>query len=205
MHRGLALVAGALLAACQQTSEDGPAPAVTEAQAPAPATGLTGVDALPAPQVDPLTADLPKPDPSLQLAPEEQRIALAASQAPQIYMAIQEDGSRPLSIIFAIDESRDGTPQSDPAIRLTPDQGACNPQAMRNYSFPAPYGDKPVFGSDQVLQGVSADQLPSYMAIQVSEAIVALGVVETLEETRPHNICARKLWEAQLANPSGQG
>ncbi|MEM8841374.1 MAG: hypothetical protein AAGD47_06330 [Pseudomonadota bacterium] len=136
---------------------------------------------------------------------DEQRIALAAAQAPLIYMAIQEDGTRPLSIIFAIDESRDGTPQNDPAIRLTPDGGACNPQTMRSYSFPSPFGDAPVFGSDQVLQGVRADQLPAFMAVRVSETILDMGLVETLEETRPQNICTRKMWDAQLANPPDQG
>lgn len=195
------LAAGLLLAACQTTGEEGPATSPTET-APAPSNATT---ALPEPQVPPAAAQLPAPDASLQLEPEEQRIALAASQAPQIYMAIQQDGSRPISVIFAIDESRDGTPENDPAIRLTPTEGECNPQAMRSYDFPSPFGDAPVFGSDQVLQGVSADQLPSYLAIEVSQSIMALGIAGTLEDTRPQNICTRKLWEAQLANPVERG
>ncbi len=197
------LVAG-VLAACQQTEDTALDPAVTTPATPS-ADGSATLQ-LPEPtQSDPLTNVLPPPDSSLALGSEEQRIALAAAQAPLIYMAIQENGTRPLSIIFAIDESRDGTPQDDSAIRLTPDEGACNPQTMRSYSFPAPFGDAPVFGSDQVLQGVRADQLPAFMAIRVSETIKDMGLVEKIEDTRPQNICTRKMWEAQLANPPDQG
>lgn len=155
------------------------------------------------PTTAPVTT-LPSPDVELGLTSREQQVAFAASQAPHIYMALQEDGSRPLSIIFAIDEGRDGSPNNDPAIRITPDDGSCNPQAMRNYNFPAPY-NRPVFSGDQVLQGVRADQLPAFMAIAVSERIVGLGLRPTLQDTRPQNICTRKLWEAQLENPVQPG
>ncbi|MBY8975527.1 hypothetical protein KHP62_06905 [Rhodobacteraceae bacterium NNCM2] len=205
MRRAALLVIAGALAACQQTAGEGPEAEVTDPVAEAqPAPALEG---LPQPQQssDPLTAQLPPPDPSVELGTEEQRIALAAARAPMIYMAIQEDGTRPLSIIFAIDESRDGTPQDDPAIRITPSDGSCNPQTMRSYSFPSPFGDAPVFGADQILQGVQASQLPAFMAIKASETIVAMGLAEKLEDTRPQNICTRKMWEAQLANPPQQG
>ena len=148
---------------------------------------------------------LPAPGPSRQLDQTEQRIARAAASAPHIYMAIQQDGSRPVSVVFAIDESKDGTPGDDPAIRLTPEDGDCNPQPLRSFNFPETYRKRPVFSGDQILLGVQPDQLPEFMAISVSTELVGLGLVEDREDTRAHNICTRKLWEAQLENPVQAG
>ncbi|MEM9044347.1 MAG: hypothetical protein AAGC81_06610 [Pseudomonadota bacterium] len=219
MHKAFMLVCLCLLAGCKEpigetlgldvtlpidlSQEADEVPSTTEASNEA----QNSASALPPPQpsgqsgvVQPLAA----PELRADLTSREQQVAFAAAQAPRIYMAIQEDGSRPLSIVFAIDEARDGDPSNDPAIRITPEDGTCNPQAMRSYGFPAPF-NAPVFSSDQVLQGVRADQLPAFMAIAVSEKIVGLGLKSSLQETRPQNICTRKLWEAQLENPVQPG
>ncbi|MEM7670224.1 MAG: hypothetical protein AAF317_13975, partial [Pseudomonadota bacterium] len=78
MRRMVGLFAGLAIGACQTTATDGPA----EDTAVSP----SAASSLPAPTTPGVAQTLPVPDPSIQLAPEEQRIALAASQAPQIYM-----------------------------------------------------------------------------------------------------------------------
>ncbi|MEM8793326.1 MAG: hypothetical protein AAGE80_17015 [Pseudomonadota bacterium] len=207
MRRVTGIFCLCLLAGCETPS--GGTVATNGSETGSPAPGASASARLPEPSTGQEPANqallaLPTPEVGSGLSDREQQAAFAASQAPHIYMAIQEDGSRPLSVIFAIDEARDGDLSNDPAIRLTPNDGACNPQAMRNYSFPPPY-NAPVFSGDQVLNGIRADQLPAFMAIAVSEKIVGLGIRPTLQDTRPQNICTRKLWEAQLENPVQQG
>ncbi|MEM6905388.1 MAG: hypothetical protein AAF568_05800 [Pseudomonadota bacterium] len=217
MHRA-ALLAAVLLAGCEGEGLDLPeiavpdlfseetAEALAEEAAPAPVESSelappAGADLLPTPG-----APTPQEtDPDLALNSEEQQIAEIAANAPHIYLAVQEDGGRPTSLIFAIDEARDGTPSNDPAIRLTPDAGQCNPQVMRSYNFPALYDGAPVFSGEQILRGVRAEQLPAYMAIAASNELLRLPQFETRDDVAAHNICTRKFWEAQLANPVDQG
>lgn len=177
----LPLIALLALAACNHDGEE-PAETTTSAAAeqqaaaapadPAPgaATGLPqpGTGAAPAQPVDP-------------------------SQVPQIYVALQGQTGRPVSVIFAIDESRDGTPSDDPAMRITPENGECNPQEMRNHDFGD--GTAPTFGPREVEAGITALQLPSYLAISVTETMLSQGLAATREETAPQNVCTRKLWE----------
>lgn len=158
------------------------------------------IETLPEPETAPAETD-PGAAP---LDDTEQQIARAAAEAPHIYMAIQPDGSRPISVIFAIDESRDNTPSNDPAIRLTPEAGDCNPQPLQRFDFPPPYGEAPVFSGDQILRGIPGERLPEFMAVAVTDEIVSRGLVTDREDTWPHNVCTRKFWEAQLANPAGQ-
>ncbi|MEL6476647.1 MAG: hypothetical protein AAFR17_04905 [Pseudomonadota bacterium] len=175
------------------------------AATPLPAENNEAITSLPEPETGASTP--PAGTGSGTTAPlddTERQIAQAAARAPHIYMAVQPDGGRPISVIFAIDESRDGTPSDDPAIRLTPEDGDCNPQALRQYDFPAAYADQPVFSGDQILLGIPGEQLPNFLAISVTNEVLDLGLASDREETRPLHICTRKLWEAQLANPAGQ-
>lgn len=191
-------LASALLAGC--AALDRPA----EPQTATPVVDEDAALGLPTPETgaapDPQATDTP-----LGLDEEEQQIALAANRAPHIYMALQRDGSRPVSVIFAIDESRDGTPQDDAAIRLTPEDGDCNAQGLRRYNFPEELRGRPIFSGDDLLRGVDPEQLPAFLAISVTEEMLRQNLASDREKTRAHNICTRKMWEAQLANPAAQG
>ena len=143
--------------------------------------------------------------PEIKTTESDARFA-AAQQAPHIYMALQPDPSGPTSVVFAIDESRDATPTDDPAIRITPEDGACNPQELRRYNFPDDATQRPVFGPDEVLSGLTARDLPNYMAIEVTSEMLRVGLIEEPEESKPQNVCSRKLWERLVVNQSlGEG
>lgn len=177
-HRlALALTAAALLAACEAGPEgDAEAPA-----APAPSI----VDMLPAPEA------------AAESEPAEGEPAegtTAAPAAPHIYLALQPGSSgQPHSAIFAIDGARDGTPSDDPAIRLTPEDGNCNPQEMRRYGFPADAA--PVVSEAEQARGLTAADLPDFLAASVTGRMIEAGLAAAPEETRALNICTRKLWE----------
>ena len=137
--------------------------------------------------------------------------AAAAAEAPHVYMSLQPDTGGQISVVFAIDRSRDGTPSDEPAIRITPEAteaqaGRCNPQQLRYYKFPPDSADRPVYGPDEALRGVGARDLPGFMATAVSSEMIVTGVAEDLEDTRPQNICTRKLFEQTIiAATTGQG
>ena len=115
---------------------------------------------------------------------------------PHIYMALQPDGEgKPISAIFAIDAARDNTPSDDPAIRLTPESGRCNPHEMRSYTFPAEAAAAPVASEADQLQGLTVAKLPAFMAVAVTDKMLATGLATDREQTRALNICTRKLWE----------
>ena len=165
-----AALLAALLAACQITGETPPntAAQAEPAQPPAPDSAALPAPALPA---------LPPP-------------------VPHIYLALQSDGAgRPVSAVFAIDAARDHTPSDDPAIRLTPENGLCNPQEMRNYDFAPEDAARPVVGETEQTQGLTARDLPAFMAFSVTERMLSLGLAREREQTRALNICTRKLWE----------
>ena len=202
------MVAAMLLAGCETMQQAGlgtedPDPAQGE-QAPA---DQETADATPA---DEGTAGT-NPESAAPDQPAGENTAAAnAAPVPHIYMALQPGGGgQPVSVIFAIDNARDNTPSDDPAVRLTPDGGDCNPQNMRTYDFPDPYA-KPVVSEAEQARGLTAQQLPSYLAVTVSERMVENGLATELEETRPQNICTRKLWEQLVvanspgAAPAGQ-
>jgi len=124
-------------------------------------------------------------------------------------MALQPGGpGLPISVVFAIDAARDGTPSDDPAVRLTPDDGLCNPQEMRHYAFPP--GAAPVVSETDQAEGLTAAGLPEVMAVAVTDQMLAEGLAQDREETRALNICTRKLWErlvegeAETARAAGQ-
>ncbi|MEM1345742.1 MAG: hypothetical protein AAGI34_14340 [Pseudomonadota bacterium] len=183
MRRFALLGAVALLAGCQ--AEDGAGPATSNAPASPPAT----VGEAP-----------PSPNLSLPAPQSGGGQAIDPATVPQIHLALEPSSAGPVSVVFAIDRSKDNTPGDDPAIRISPEAGECNPQELRRYSFPPP--NSPVFGPQIAQTGVGARDLPAYMALTVSQAMVSNGLATTLEETGPQNICTRKLWEV-LTTPGG--
>lgn len=173
------LLLAAMLAACAAPD------AAEEAETPAaePPVAETGEGAarslaaatLPAPGSDPADAPI-----------------------PHIYLALQPAGpGHPTSVVFAIDRARDGTPSDDPAVRLTPDAGKCNPQEMRRYAFPPDAA--PAVSEPEQARGLTARDLPSYLAAAVTGRLIEAGLAAEPEETRGLNICTRKLWERLVA------
>lgn len=180
------LVLGALtlfLLGCEQPGNT----ADPSAKTAGPAPNVTAQDELAA------TLPLPGERPSIPLA----------SNVPHVYMALQPDeGSGPLSIVFAIDRSRDNTPGDDPAIRLTPEEGKCNPQEMRRFQFPDVTIQRPIFGPEEAKRGIGAKDLPNFMAMMVTGEMMRQGVVVEPEASKPQNVCTRKLWERMIVNQS---
>ena len=174
-RQALALAgAAALLAACETAAPTAGAP---EAAAPA---GPSIVDMLPAPQA--------------ATGSEALEGEPAAPPVPHVYLALQPGASgNPHSVIFAIDGARDGTPSDDPAIRLTPEAGDCNPQEMRRYAFPADAA--PVVSEAERARGLTAADLPDFLAASVTGRMIEAGLAAEPEDTRALNICTRKLWE----------
>lgn len=127
---------------------------------------------------------------------------IGADDAPNIFMALQPDPNGPTSIIFAIDQAKDNTPLNDPAIRLTPEEGQCNPQELRGYPFPLGSSQRPVFGPQEVRSGVTARDLPNFMAMAVTSEMLRQGIVVSPQESKPQNVCTRKLWEQLIVNQS---
>jgi hypothetical protein len=228
MRAAALLLAGLALSGCgelgvEATGADNPGPPevtqpdeqVATASAGDPATPDPDVAALPVPR-------LPGGPPAGEAAAEAGTgaadagaVAAAPSQAaataPHIYMAVQPDRSGPVSVVFAIDRSRDNTPSDEPAIRITPDQtdpdrGRCNPQQLRYFDFPQESAERPVYGPDEAARGIGARDLPGFMATTVSQEMIVRGIAEELEQTRPQNVCTRKLFEQTIiAANTGQG
>lgn len=193
--RALALLAAAaLLGACDNSEPAARAPEPSASANPEP-QGETGAaapeDILPAPDRSaPSLATLASPEPPAMEVPE----AEARPSVPHIYLALQPGGTgRPTSAVFAIDAARDGTPSDDPAIRLTPEAGRCNPQEMRRYAFPADAA--PVVSEAEEAGGLSARDLPRYLAAAVTGRLIEAGLASEPEDTRALNVCTRKLWE----------
>jgi hypothetical protein len=134
------------------------------------------------------------PPPEAAAESEASESAAPAPPIPHIYLALQPGTSgRPHSAIFAIDGARDGTPSDDPAIRLTPEEGRCNPQEMRRYDFPADAA--PVVSEAEQSRGLRAADLPDFLAASVTGRMIEAGLAAEPEDTRALNICTRKLWE----------
>lgn len=197
MRPAAGLLAVLLVAACETTATDeaaAPQPAADsitpESEIYVPGTSEVAVGTLPPPEVaQPDTAGTTAED-------AEPEGAAARQQIPHIYMALQPEGpGKPISVVFAIDASRDNTPSDDPAVRITPDGGFCNPQEMRFYSFPERYAARPVVSEIEQDEGLSVLDLPNLMAITVTNEMLREGLVSAAEETRPQNVCTRKLWE----------
>lgn len=153
--------------------------------------------------VDPLKP----PSKAAERTPEETAATESAEKepvglAPHIYMALQPDDGGSVSVIFAIDARRNNTPDDDPAIRLTPEDGKCNPQELRRYAFPAESTAKPVFGPEEVQAGITAKDLPRFMAMSVTAAMLRRGLIKDAEASKPQNVCTRKLWEQMIVNES---
>lgn len=186
------LATATLLAACQHVGDPAspgvlaettpPPEAQTPTPEPAPEIASTNT---PAPDLSDASSALPEPG-SAQTPPP----------IPHIYMSFQLDNTGIIvSAIFAIDAARDNTPSDDPAIRLSPEDGRCNPQEMRNYTFPPKDAATPVVGEAERARGLSAGDLPAFLAVSVTDAMLNRGLAVTRNDTRPLNICTRKLWE----------
>ena len=170
-----------------------------EEQGPPPAGGGA---ALPAPVQGEATGAAPAlPDPGAARR-REARLARPAADAPRIYMDIRTVEGGGHALTFATDASRDATPSDDPAVRITPRDGACNAEELRAHRFPP--DARPVFGPDEVARGLGPAELPAFMAVAATEAMLARGLAPTREATRPENICTRKLWERLVARRTGQ-
>ena len=177
-----------LLTACQTTDQTtGDTPPDTAAQAQ------------PAPPPAPETTALPAPARPEQASPP-------ARPVPHIYMALQSGGAgRVVSAVFAIDAARDNTPSDDPAVRLTPADGLCNPQEMRSYDFPPQDAARPVVSEAEQAEGLTARDLPAFMAVSVTDKMLSLGLARDREATRALNVCTRKLWERLLLTGNQPG
>jgi len=183
----LALLAAMGLAACQTDADPAAGtPPAEAAPAATPATPPAAPAATPAQAK--AAAALPVPG------------ARPGQQVPHVYMALQPEGpGKPISVVFAIDAARDNTPSDDPAVRITPENGLCNPQDMAFYNFPPQYAARPVVSELDGEEGLTAADLPGYMAIAVTNEMLNLGLAAEPEETRPQNVCTRKLWEQLVA------
>lgn len=153
-------------------------------------------DPLLPPGAVPPIAERSRPD--QPILPRDQAFE-AARNAPQIYMALQPDPSGPTSVIFAIDADRNDEPRDDRAIRLTPEEGKCNPQELRSFDFP-PEIQRPIFGPDEAFAGITARDLPAFMAMVVTSEMLRRKMVSDVEASKPQNVCTRKLWERLIVN-----
>jgi hypothetical protein len=135
-------------------------------------------------------------------ASEADQAFAAAYDAPQIYMALQPDPAGPVSVILAIDQSRDNTPSDDPAVRLTPVGGKCNPQQLRYYNFPPERSERPVYGPDEAFRGITARELPDYIATAVTAEMLDSGLIDDPEESQPQNVCTQKLLQMIIIESS---
>jgi hypothetical protein len=187
------LTAAVLVVACQTLDDPTssgvePEPTLnTQAQTPAPEPVP---DILPEPAPGQVDASAALPVPGTQPPPEP---------VPHIYMSFQLDNTGfAVSVIFAIDASRDNTPSDDPAIRLSPEDGKCNPQEMRNYTFPPKDAATPVVGEAEQALGLRVRDLPAFLAVSVTNKMLNRGLAVSREDTRALNICTRKLWESLI-------
>lgn len=174
MRRALPLLL--LLAGCGSDETVDRLPPPPSADAPLPAVDISG---------------LPVPPARGNLTP--------ADNAPLVYMGLQREAGGVLAITFVIDGNRDGDPYNDPAAELRPAEGQCNLTDIETHTLPAEYAAAPVFGPDQVREGVTPDLLPAFMAIAVSEEMIRLGLAESPGDTQPQNVCTRKYWERLVA------
>lgn len=122
----------------------------------------------------------------------------AAEAAPHIYMALQPDAGGPVSVVFAIDQSRDNTPSDDPAIRITPMDGQCNPQQLRWHEFSAEESRRPSYGPNEAARGITAQDLPAFMATLVTSEMLEAGLISDPEESKPQNVCTQKLLQQMI-------
>lgn len=129
-------------------------------------------------------------------------IARAPADVPEIYLALQPDPGGPTSVVLAIDAGRDNTPSNDPAIRITPDNGQCNPQQLRFFNFPPERARRPIYGPDEAARGITARELPDYMAQAVTSEMMSAGLIDDPEESQPQNVCTRKLLQRMILDRS---
>ena len=203
MRRAVLLALALALAVAGCADERGRDPLAPPGAAAAPAGGAAG-RAL----AVPVTPELAAPATAAAAGPAEPAAAArgpvpaAARDVPQIYMALQPDAGGPTSVILAIDASRDNTPSNDPAVRITPDNGACNPQQLRYFNFPPERAQRPIYGPEQAARGVTARELPDFMAMAVTSEMMTAGLIDDPDESKPQNVCTRKLLQRLIIDRS---
>ena len=75
-------------------------------------------------------------------------------------------------------------------------------QELRRYDFPPDAAARPIFGPDEAAAGITARDLPNFMAMAVTSEMLRQGLIDEVEESKPQNVCARKLWERMILNES---
>ena len=183
--RKTALLLACALAACTATGEtDGEDPAVAAAPTEDSAgdAAASGAVGLPVPQAG-----------GAAQATGPIRRPVDPASVRNIYVAFEGRKTGTVSVIFAVDQDRSGTPTDDRAIRISPENSECNPQELTRYDFPA--GTAPVFGVEQVEQGLTPAELPRFLAASVTGQMIARDLADDEDDTLPQNVCTRKLWE----------
>ncbi|MEM9764657.1 MAG: hypothetical protein AAF968_19505 [Pseudomonadota bacterium] len=183
-----------LLAACADEGATGDAPAAgSTSEAPAPEAGTPALS-LPGTEAEaPAARGFTGP----QYQPGD---------VPAIYLAVQDGGSEPDAVIFAIDGALDGNPGNDQAVVIRPEptgsrEGTCGIENRPSFRFPP---GSPVFSHVQANQGILLAEMPRYLAFQATQALVASGLAPDAEATVAQNICTRKFWEVWLQQAQQQ-
>lgn len=200
---GLAFATALLLTGCAEISSDSKASKPSDSAAaslPVPQSGedgQDGADAAPSGAPGSAVSSISGNEQGSGSKKPAARSAEAAS-APHIYMALQPDSGGPVSVIFAIDQSRDNTPSDDPAIRITPMDGQCNPQQLRWHEFSAEQSARPAYGPEEAARGITAQDLPAHMASLVTAEMLEAGLILEPEDSRPQNVCTQKLLQQMI-------
>ncbi|MEM6354433.1 MAG: hypothetical protein AAF844_01965 [Pseudomonadota bacterium] len=187
-----------LLAACadEGATGDGPATGSTAEAPAAPEAAESGTPSLSLPG-----GDATAPGARGYTGPQYQ-----PGDVPAIYLTVQDGGSGPDAVIFAIDGALDGNPGNDQAVRIRPEptgdrEGSCGIENLQGFRFPP---GNPVFSHVQANQGILLAEMPRYLAFQATQALVAAGLAADAEGTVAQNICTRKFWEVWLQQAQQQ-
>jgi hypothetical protein len=76
---------------------------------------------------------------------------------------------------------------------------------MRSYDFAPEDAARPVVSETEQAQGLTAGDLPAFMAVSVTDKMLERGLASDREQTRALNICTRKLWERLLQDGNQPG
>ena len=105
----------------------------------------------------------------------------------------------------ASEPARDNTPADDAGVRRTQADGRCNPQEMGSYDFPPQDAARPGVSEAEQAEGLTARDLPAFMAVSVTDKMLSLGLASDREATRSLNVCTRTLWERLLLTGTQPG
>jgi len=109
-------------------------------------------------------------------------------------LALQSAPGKPAAFI-APDRIRPVGFARDEGLLEYPEESFLGYRHIQEYfAFPEKFAT-PVFSETEQAEGVTATDLPGFLAATVTQAMLAEGFAATEEQTRPLNICTRKLWE----------